>query len=394
VIGSDPFGRPSPLEVAWGWIPGRVAETGREERPRGTDGVAAVRAALDDALRPALARTPCLVAFSGGRDSSVVLAAALDLARREGLPPPVAATKRYPGVPEADEGRWQELVIDHLGAPEWVRVDYDELDLVGPEAAASLRRRGLVWPPMAHTWDRFLEHARGGTLVSGEGGDDLFGMHRSTPVAAWLALRRPNTRSARRALALALGPRPLRRWHRRRHVSPGDRPWLRPAPAERWRRRSVEEWADAPFDHRRSVQRVPRRRSTVVGLRTLDAVGADAGVRWSHPLLDPAFVAAAGRAGGRLGFAGRSAAMRALFGDLLPDEVLGRVDKAHFTPVAFGASTRAFGAGWQGDGVDPELVDPAVLRRQWTGTSEGPPHAGTALLLHQAWLRAEGDRCA
>jgi asparagine synthase (glutamine-hydrolysing) len=240
---------------------------------------------------------------------------------------------------------------------------------------------------MAHTWDRFLEQARGGSVVTGEGGDDLFGMHRATPVAAWLALGRPNTRSARRALALAVGPRALRRWHRRRHVAVGDRPWLRPAAAEGWRRRSVAEWAEAPFDHRRSVQRVLRRRSTVVGVRSLEAVGADAGVRWCHPLLDPAFVLAVGRAAGRLGYAGRSAAMRALFRDLLPDEVLGRVDKAHFTPVAFGGSTRAFASRWDGDGVDPDLVDPAELRRQWQG---GAPHAATALLLHQAWLASRG----
>jgi hypothetical protein len=78
--------------------------------------------------------------------------------------------------------------------------------------------------------------------------------------------------------------------------------------------------------------------------------------------------------------------MRALFGDLLPDEVLARVDKAHFTPVAFGEATRAFASRWHGDGIDPALVDPAVLGRQWTGRS-GAPHAGTALLLQQAWIR-------
>jgi len=55
---------------------------------------------------PALLRPPCVVAFSGGRDSSRLLAAAADLAAREDLAPPTAYTFRYPLDPAADESHW------------------------------------------------------------------------------------------------------------------------------------------------------------------------------------------------------------------------------------------------------------------------------------------------
>src|SRR3954463_11820790 len=41
--------------------------------------------AMAAALGAALARPPCLISFSGGRDSSAMLAMAANIARREGL---------------------------------------------------------------------------------------------------------------------------------------------------------------------------------------------------------------------------------------------------------------------------------------------------------------------
>ena len=104
-------------------------------------------AALRAALLTALRRPPCLVAFSGGRDSSLLLAVAAELAGQAGLRAPVAFTLRYPGDPAAAECGWQELVMRHLRARglavEWERrAIRDELDLIGPLAAPVLRGHG------------------------------------------------------------------------------------------------------------------------------------------------------------------------------------------------------------------------------------------------------------
>ena len=62
-------------------------------RPAGT-----ALAALEAAIMPALLRSPCLVSFSGGRDSSAVLAVAARLARGAGLADPIPITIRVPAA--------------------------------------------------------------------------------------------------------------------------------------------------------------------------------------------------------------------------------------------------------------------------------------------------------
>ena len=79
-------------------------------------------AALERAVLPALLRPPCVVSFSGGRDSSLVLAAAVAVARSEGLAAPIPITVRFPASAESDEQEWQERVVRsargrRLGAP-------------------------------------------------------------------------------------------------------------------------------------------------------------------------------------------------------------------------------------------------------------------------------------
>jgi asparagine synthase (glutamine-hydrolysing) len=105
------------------------------------------REALESTVAVALERQPCLVTFSGGRDSSAVLAVAIHVARREGLPLPVPITVRFSNAPGAGEPRWQELVIAHLGLGDWEVIELgDELDLLGPAAQRNLLRHGVRYP--------------------------------------------------------------------------------------------------------------------------------------------------------------------------------------------------------------------------------------------------------
>ncbi|MDQ3936605.1 MAG: asparagine synthase-related protein, partial [Actinomycetota bacterium] len=161
--------RPTPLEVASMMVFGLDPET--PPLPGSAPGVSP-RQALEAALLPALARPPCVVAFSGGRDSSLLLAIAAHVARREGLPPPLPLTLRFPQSPTAEESGWQELVIRHLGIDDWVRREiHDELDFVGPVAQRVMLRHGLLWPANLHFVAPPAAQAAGGSLVTGVGGD-------------------------------------------------------------------------------------------------------------------------------------------------------------------------------------------------------------------------------
>ena len=57
--------------------------------------------ALAQACLPFLQKGRCWVAFSGGRDSSLVFAAATQAARRAGFEDPIPITYRFPALPSA-----------------------------------------------------------------------------------------------------------------------------------------------------------------------------------------------------------------------------------------------------------------------------------------------------
>lgn len=382
--------RLAPVEVAVGMPlgPGRPDRAPADVSPAPHDGGRA-RAVLESLVADALRAGPAVVSFSGGRDSSAVLAVAAHVARRDGLPLPVPVTLVYPGLREADEAEWQHAVLDHLdlaGLLVTVPVT-DEERLLGERARSSLARHGLVWPAAAHA-NLLVESLGGGTrLLSGEGGDEVLGARRVTPWTVARAHGRPQGLRHVRELAatvggpaLPLGPLAARNpWI-------GAPPWLR-RPARAALRRHVAGLSRTPWRYDRATAAMTSQRVPQVLARNVQALADDRGVRWHHPLQDPRFVRALAHDGGAWGFRGRTDTMRFLFADLLPDAVLSRRSKASFNGSRFGDDERDFAAGWDGTGVDDGLVDVRLLRDLWLG--ERPPGV-TGLLLHQAWL-ARGE---
>jgi asparagine synthase (glutamine-hydrolysing) len=341
--------------------------------------------ALEQAVLPALLRSPCVVAFSGGRDSSAVLAVALRVARREGLAEPVAFTRRWPTHPDTDESYWQELVVKALGVRDWERVELEESDVIGPLARPSLRRRGVLWPPFAHPLPVLFARAAGGSFVTGEGGDEILGSRRCSTFRNLLS---PKTRITRRQVERALvslGPRPVREWGVR-HRYPALAFWLVPDLRRDFLRSFVEDQASEPLSWAASLRWHVRSKSVVLGTHNLEVLVGENGAVMFQPLLDPGFISAFARATGPFGFPDRTAAMRSVFHDLLPDELLRRNTKAFTTSVVFGECSRKFMDAWDGKGVDSSMVDIESLRQAWSGPS---PPVNTGLLLQQAWIESE-----
>jgi asparagine synthetase B (glutamine-hydrolysing) len=364
------------LEVAGGWVNGYdpvPLPPGPHESPR---------AVLDRLLLAHLGRSPCLVAFSGGRDSSVLLAAAVTLARREGLPQPVPITLSYPDAPDADEARWQQAVLDHLGITDRIVLTvHDEHDPLGPVAAPVLLRHGLVWPPNFAPTVRLMGMARGGVLLTGEGGDEAFGLKRITPLTKLLKTKGRVPRGVYADALGALTPAALRR----RSALRGRyrRPWLRPDVEQALARRDAADAAAFALHAGRNTWQFATRRCARLAYETVRVLGADMDVAYVQAFAEPDLVAAVAASAGLFGWTGRTATMRDLFGDLLPREILERRTKALFANAVFTHRTREFARTWNGSGVNTDLVDPDVLRDIWLSPD---PHAPSMSLLQQAWL--------
>jgi asparagine synthase (glutamine-hydrolysing) len=131
------------------------------------------------------------------------------------------------------------------------------------------------------------------------------------------------------------------------------------------------------------ARRLQASRAFRIGFRSLDLLARDAGARIHHPLASPAFAAAVASIAPARGFAWRGAAVRELFGDVLPEPLATRTTKVCFDGAFWGPRSRAFAASWDGSGVDPEIVDVPRLRALW---SEELPDSHTYLLLQAAWL--------
>jgi hypothetical protein len=312
----------------------------------------------------------------------VLLAAAVSTARREGLPLPIPITLSYPGVPDADEAQWQRRVLDHLDLTERaVLVVHDEHDALGSIATQVLLRHGLMWPPnLAPTW-RMMDAARGGVLLTGEGGDEVFGLKRITPLTKLLKARGRVDRRVYPHAVRALAPASLRR---RATLQQGYRRfWLRKPVEELLAQRDADDIVAYDLHAGKHTWQFAARRCARRGYDTVRTLGAEIDVDYIQTFAEPEFVAAVVGAAGFWGWTGRTATMRYLFGDLLPRAVLERSTKATFTNAVFTERTREFARQWNGDGVDSTLVDPELLRDNWLSDF---PHAPTMNLLQQAWL--------
>ena len=350
-------------------------------------------AALERAVLPALLRPPCVVSFSGGRDSSLVLAAAVAVARTEGLALPVPITVRFPASAATDEQEWQERVVGQLGVADWVRLDLgDELDCIGPVARRVLLRHGVLWPPNAHFHVPQLERAVGGALVTGVGGDEIFspsGWARLRSVAFGQAV--PEPRDALR-LGAALAPHAIRR----RIVvarSELDLDWLRPAARHEVLASLADEVAAEPLTWRRHLAWLLGLGYVQLGTESLGLLGRDHDVVVSHPLLDPGFVGSIAGLPRRRRFSDRTSGLLALFSGLVPSEILSRPAKAVFTDALWGQESRALAESWDGTDVDTDLVDrrraPAALVRRGRC---GPSYAAAVDLAPPRRVSRRGSR--
>ena len=323
------------------------------------------RPTLEKILLGALQRTPCIVAFSGGRDSSAILAETTRVARAHGLEDPIPHTLRFAQAPRAQEGEWQELMIGHLDLQNWSKRDVtDELDALGPLGLGVLRRHGVHWPPNAHTFQLLLEPAAGGSLVTGNGGDELFHPWPGNRIAL---LRRGRTLPRRhdlRPFILSLLPsgflvrRSIRRGRFRL-------PWLTAAAASPVERNLATLAWNLERSWAESLEKHLHGRFLELGLAITRALADDAGVRLVEPFFDPRYVRSVYLEAPPEGYGTRTAAMDHLFGDLLPRQVASRSTKAVFTEVFCGPETRRFAEEWTGSGLDPSLVEPELLRKEW-----------------------------
>ncbi len=343
--------------------------------PRLRGAAADPAAALEAAVLPALRRAPCLVSFSGGRDSSAVLAVATRVARREGLPDPVPVTNRVAHARRADEAAWQESVVAHLGLSDWLRLEWaDELDAVGPVARAVLERHGLLWPFNAYFHQPLLARAAGGSLLTGVGGDELF-----------MACSRPAPGRVRGRL-FARAPYAARRAALRRR-RPWLLPWLTPEGVAAATGAAAAHAAGEPVPPARRLAWAREQRYLAVGVGSLARLAAAEGAAIAHPLLDRGLWAALAAAVGRRGFASRAEGVRRLVGDALPADLVERSDKACFDEVFCGPHAQAAAARYDGAGAPGGLVDAAALREHW---SKPDPRPQSLLLLQAAALSQTG----
>lgn len=368
---------PSPLEVATGFPIGPDPQVPRwAEAERFDDG----RAALEAVLSRHLAAGPTYVLFSGGRDSSAVLLLADHVARREGLDRPIPVTNTFGSIEEADEQSWQEQVIDLVRPAEWIRFDVAHAaDLLGPVSRDLLDLHGPMLPAMLGPFAATCARLGHGTVLTGEGGDELFdGWGWRTVAHGHLSPGELRTRTLAAAYRLpgpvgpALARRMARRWD-----------WLTPAAIDLFADELARVWAGEPLDYRRYLDWRFAQRINSVPKRSMAAVASVHGVLVDHPFVRAEVRGALARHGGRRGWPDRSHALDELVADVVPEVIRHRTSKAVFSRSFFGPDARTFAAEWDGAGLDESLVVPERLRSQWQSPM---PQMPSSVALQAAWL--------
>jgi asparagine synthetase B (glutamine-hydrolysing) len=383
----------APLELASGVVFGRDARAPTfARRPAGQP-----LDALEAAIVPALRRAPCVVSFSGGRDSSALLAVAMRLARREGLPEPIPVTLLFPQASRTHEGEWQEEVISLLGCSDWVRLEFtDELDLVGPTARRVMSWLGLPYPYNLHLLLPLMEAGKGGSFVTGMGGDQaLFAAGRALDVLARRA--RPAPRDALR-IAKAAAPRAIRRSALRGQVVLRF-PWLSESGNDALERSWLSEVARSPLRWNVRLREMWRSRFMQLSLDQIRTLARRVDVEPVHPFVDPGFLSVLAATAGATGFRDRSAAMHGLFAQDLPERVVTRETKASFDEVLWNRHTQSFLAGMTPERLRPslrmlaveELTDHQTLVDHW---QQPEPLANSFLLLQACWVAEHAELIA
>ncbi len=347
--------------------------------PRGT-GVAP-RAALEHSMVGFLASGTCGIAFSGGRDSSGILAAATAAARREGLPDPVPVTLRFPAIASTEESDYQEAVVRHLGLTEWVRLEPgDALDIVGDASTGLTARHGLLYPSNVHIVVPMLAALGSGTLLTGSGGDEMLDGHPHHDLAAMVTGRKRPTRGRLRQLAKRyVAPERIREESRR--MARDHFTWLLPEVRDAVAERFADSNTERLFAHRQITEMVYPARYLHRMQADMAVVAADQAMTVAHPFLDPGFVGSIADRVGRTGFPDRAAIMAEIFGDTLPDSIVTRTSKASFDDVFW---TRRTDERVQSLPVEllSGYVDPDALRERWRSDQL---KGNTSLIVKYLW---------
>jgi hypothetical protein len=331
--------------------------------------------ALEQAVLPALRRPPCVVSFSGGLDSSLILAVAVAVARREGLPDPVPVTWRFTDAPRADESSWQDLVIRALKIDSWqiLRAE-DDLDIVGPIARRLLNRHGPLHPVNVHLHLPISEMATGGSLLTGAGGDQILA-GRGRPAATSSSAARRIARRVRKASRLA-------------HPVDEPFPWLHREVSQELRRCYRAERRHEPRCLCHRVAWHTSRRDLATTCSSLELIARDHDVALANPLLDNNFLAALTTHAGCTWSPTRNEILAEIAGHAVPAVVIAPRPKARFLEVFLRDPTKQFVRDWNGAGIDEDLVDGVALRELW---SKWPIPPGTAPLVQYVWWVTGGS---